>query len=370
MKKSHSLFICFALFLLSLVLCCKPIKAAEPTVINLSELNEGEKLEIKEDSVLNLDTDKSLFYIGINGHELTISGNGTLELRGVKLFDSGKMILNSGTIKYSSSVAGDINLEVNGGSIILPENIGIYYKNITINGGYISGHHISTHFDSDSSIRINGGHLELKDYIDSPNLYIDDNMFVVEPWNKAPEQLRYPLDNSLYMEIRAEMHGVKLIPKSEVKFLSGISFSENSFTLNQYEHKQLAVNFFPENASNKNITWSSSDSAVALVHPDGFVSAFKPGSAVITATSEDGAFTASCEITVSDPGSPDGLVIEVSSLGNTQPNQTDINVTYKGYKLKAGIDFVIKIENDENTGLSTTKIIGLDECVHNIDKIR
>ena len=109
---------------------------------------------------------------------------------------------------------------------------------------------------------------------------------------------------------------------------------------------------------------------MAVVHPDGFVSAFKPGSAVITATSEDGAFTASCEITVPDPGSPDGLVIEVPSLLNTQPNQTDINVTYKGYRLKAGIDFVIKIENDENTGVSTTKIIGLDECVHNIDKIR
>ena len=251
MKKSHSLLICFALFLLSLVLCCKPIKAAEPTVINLSELKEGESLEIKEDSVLNLDTDKSLDQIGINGHELTIAGNGTVELRGVKLFDSGKMILNSGTIKYSSSVVGDISLEVNGGSIILPENIGIYYKNITINGGYISGHHISTYFDSDSSIRINGGHLELKDYIDSPNLYIDDNMFVVEPWNKAPEQLRYTLDNSLYMEIGAEKHGVKVMPKSEVFFADELSLNETSCTLEPGEKKQLSATILPENASNK-----------------------------------------------------------------------------------------------------------------------
>ncbi len=49
--------------------------------------------------------------------------------------------------------------------------------------------------------------------------------------------------------------------------------------------KQLSVNIVPSNATNKNVTWSSSDTSVLLVDSNGLVSAQKAGSATITATS-------------------------------------------------------------------------------------
>ena len=51
----------------------------------------------------------------------------------------------------------------------------------------------------------------------------------------------------------------------------------------------------PENATDKTVTWASSDEAVVKV-VNGVVSALKTGKATITATSGD--VSATCEITV------------------------------------------------------------------------
>lgn len=55
--------------------------------------------------------------------------------------------------------------------------------------------------------------------------------------------------------------------------------------------------FSPENADNQNVTWSSSDESVATVK-DGVVTVLRKGTVTITATTEDGEFTASCVVTV------------------------------------------------------------------------
>lgn len=55
--------------------------------------------------------------------------------------------------------------------------------------------------------------------------------------------------------------------------------------------------FTPENATNKNVTWSSSDESVATVQ-NGVVSLLKKGVVTITAATEDGNYKASCVITI------------------------------------------------------------------------
>ena len=62
---------------------------------------------------------------------------------------------------------------------------------------------------------------------------------------------------------------------------------------------ELTATVAPENATNKSVTWSSSDDTVATVSPTGEVTAVGAGSATITVTTVDGSFTASCAVTVS-----------------------------------------------------------------------
>lgn len=69
----------------------------------------------------------------------------------------------------------------------------------------------------------------------------------------------------------------------------------DSFTLN-------AV-ILPENATDKTVVWSTSDSGVATV-TDGLVTAVAAGQAVITVRSSDGDKTASCSLTVTVPVMP------------------------------------------------------------------
>ena len=62
---------------------------------------------------------------------------------------------------------------------------------------------------------------------------------------------------------------------------------------------QLSATAMPETATNKGVTWSSSDDAVAKVSADGLVTAMSIGEALITATAVDGSgVTATCRVTV------------------------------------------------------------------------
>lgn len=59
---------------------------------------------------------------------------------------------------------------------------------------------------------------------------------------------------------------------------------------------QLQVKILPENATNQNVKWASSNEDVAAVDQNGLVTAYTYGKAVITAVTEDGEKNASCQI--------------------------------------------------------------------------
>lgn len=81
--------------------------------------------------------------------------------------------------------------------------------------------------------------------------------------------------------------------------VTSVSVSPTSQTLSIGGTKQLTATVSPSNASNKTITWSSSNSNVASVSSTGLVTANAVGTASITAKSNNNKF-ASCTITVSE----------------------------------------------------------------------
>jgi uncharacterized protein YjdB len=80
--------------------------------------------------------------------------------------------------------------------------------------------------------------------------------------------------------------------------VTGVTVSPTSASIAAGATQQLTATIAPSNATNKNITWSSSNTAVATVNTSGLVSGVSGGSAVITVTTQDGAKTATSTITV------------------------------------------------------------------------
>ena len=79
--------------------------------------------------------------------------------------------------------------------------------------------------------------------------------------------------------------------------VSGVTVSQVSLAMYVGESETITAKVEPNDAANKQITWSSSNESVATVE-NGKITAIKAGTATITVTTMDGAFTASCYVTV------------------------------------------------------------------------
>ncbi len=92
-----------------------------------------------------------------------------------------------------------------------------------------------------------------------------------------------------------------LFVKQNIIYVTSISLDKTSATITEGEDLQLMATVLPEDATNKTVTWNSSNSSVATVSTDGLVTAKSPGSAIITAMTADGTnLSATCVVTVVD----------------------------------------------------------------------
>ena len=124
--------------------------------------------------------------------------------------------------------------------------------------------------------------------------------------------------------------------------VTGVNVSPPSVTLTEGETRILNAEVLPANATDKTVSWMSSDEAIATVSTTGEVSAVAAGTATITATTTDGGFMGSSSITVEEilpipvtgvslspmtataflGGSPINLVATVSPANADNPSVT------------------------------------------------
>ncbi len=88
-------------------------------------------------------------------------------------------------------------------------------------------------------------------------------------------------------KVTAKKIKVKVVKKSKFKKVKKIAFKATQKSLYNGVSVKLKIKFNPSNASNKNVTYKSSNPDVATVSADGKVTAKRAGSVKITATSCD-----------------------------------------------------------------------------------
>ena len=110
--------------------------------------------------------------------------------------------------------------------------------------------------------------------------------------------------------------------------VTGVTLSHSELTVDRNATAQLTAAVEPANATNQKVTWRSGAPAVAQVDRNGLVTGIAEGTALITATTDDGAFMAKCTVTVTDVNKPaqaeDGCY-EIATAGQLKWFADEVN---------------------------------------------
>lgn len=156
------------------------------------------------------------------------------------------------------------------------------------------------------------------------------------------------------------------VPEPEVlKDVQGISFKQNKMTMGLFDVETMTATITPSTAVNKGIIWTSSDKNVVIVSEitgttKAELKAVNLGTALIRATTLDGAFVAECTVTVTKR--------KISNVTYTKPGKMSytgkaikpaLTLKYKGTKLKKNRDYKITYKNNKKIGKATITIKGM-----------
>lgn len=107
--------------------------------------------------------------------------------------------------------------------------------------------------------------------------------------------------------------------------VTNITLNSQAITLEIGKSEQLTATVSPHDAANTTILWSSDNSSVAKVSMDGTVTAVAPGTAKITAKSDDGGLSDACVVTVPVPFTD--VTLDRTSIGMYEGGTDQLKAT-------------------------------------------
>ena len=132
--------------------------------------------------------------------------------------------------------------------------------------------------------------------------------------------------------------------------VSSITLDKSALSLTAGDSETLTATVLPDNATNKDVTWTSSNSDVATVSENGMVAAVKAGTAIITATA-DGK-TATCTVTVTAKPVPvtaislDDAAVKVGRTIQLKPEFTPADTTQRGVKWESSDRIIATVDQN------------------------
>lgn len=146
--------------------------------------------------------------------------------------------------------------------------------------------------------------------------------------------------------------------------VTGVSLDQSDVTLKIKETLQLNATVSPNNAKNKEITWSSSDSDIVTVDDTGLITAKKKGTATIKVVTNDGNYEATCKVTVaSDVVKVTGISLDKTSatvgINNTITLKATVkpnDASNKGVTWKSSDTSIATVDNGKVKGIKEGKV--------------
>ncbi len=116
-------------------------------------------------------------------------------------------------------------------------------------------------------------------------------------WDFAKTWSIASTENDGYPQLKS-FEGQEIPTPSDTVDVRGVELNKGTLTLKIGDSETLSATVLPVSATNKNVSWKSSNTSVATVDANGKVTAVAAGTANITVTTEDGNKTATCKVTV------------------------------------------------------------------------
>ena len=129
----------------------------------------------------------------------------------------------------------------------------------------------------------------------------EDGKITGTPTTEGTSTFTVKAENSYGSDSRE--YTLTIAPKQTVS-VTGVTLNKTTLELFTGGSATLTATVEPDNATKKNVTWTSSNTSVATVDANGNITAVGAGKATITVTTEDGSFTATCAVTVEKPYTP------------------------------------------------------------------
>ena len=144
-------------------------------------------------------------------------------------------------------------------------------------------------------------------------------------------------------------------------YVESIQLDQTEKSLMTGESFTLIPSVSPENATIKDVLWTSDNEAVATVDNTGTVKALSAGKATITAKTFDGDFQAACTVTVTSPEiSVDTLTVTVGDAYCDGKEQTpEVTVKNGDTLLTLDKDYKLTYSNNIKPGTATVTVTGM-----------
>lgn len=136
---------------------------------------------------------------------------------------------------------------------------------------------------------------------------VDENGYIQAVGTGVTKIRAIALDNQMSDEIEVTV---------DTK-VTGIQLNKTSVIINRNESEILKAEVQPADALNQKVLWSSSNEDVATVDENGNVTAHKVGSAIISATTVDGNYTATCSVQVDAQITSENLMIGATASASS-----------------------------------------------------